>query len=161
MRLIVLLSSFFILGRKPSIFFSYRRIYSTGNSRTIITETKNIKTFLNDATKKGLNDNMVFRSKKFLKPSEDTDAIYLNEKKLERLINFDFSDTPSHERIRDLFIVGCYAGLRFGDFSNLKSHNVSEVRGEFRAYSKSRFYFDIGSIVMCIGSVFSTKKLRT
>lgn len=79
-----------------------------------------------------------------MKPSEDTDAIYLNEKKLERLINFDFSDTPSHERIRDLFIVGCYAGLRFGDFSNLKSHNVSEVRGN------SGHIQNLGSILILV-----------
>ena len=38
----------------------------------------------------------------------------------------DLSGNPSLDRVRDLFLVGCYTGLRFSDFSRLTPKNIAD-----------------------------------
>ena len=58
----------------------------------------------------------------------DVDNIYLNEEEIERIYNLDFNseeikaqiDSKSKIEIsRDLFVIACWTGLRFGDLTNL------------------------------------------
>ena len=92
---------------------------------TIGKQFKNIKVFLNEASERGYATNKDYRSKKFKVVSEDVDSIYLNEKELEHIFNIDLSDNLRLDRVRDLFIVGCYTGLRFSDFSTIQSENIA------------------------------------
>jgi integrase len=87
---------------------------------------KMLKSILNEATERGLNKNLIFQSKKFIKPSEKVHDIYLSEDELDQIFRFDFSDYPKFEIIRDLFIVGCYTGLRFQDFSNIRHEHIKD-----------------------------------
>lgn len=87
-------------------------------------EIKNIKVFLNEATDRGLNTNLDFRKKRFRKLTEETDKIYLTLDEVDAIYNLDLSDTPYLDRARDIFIIGCYTGLRFSDFSQIKEENV-------------------------------------
>ena len=82
------------------------------------------KTILNEATDKGLNTNTKYRSTKFAVISEDVDKIYLTETELDKVFNLDLSKNPSLDRVRDLFVVGCYTGLRFADFTNIRTENL-------------------------------------
>ncbi len=50
---------------------------------------------------------------------EETDAIYLTEKELALIFSLDLSKEAQLEEVRDLFIVGCYTGLRYSDLSTL------------------------------------------
>lgn len=85
---------------------------------------KNIKAVLNDATERGVNTNLAYKSKLFKRVSEKTDSIYLNEEELEELAAIDLSHKVGHEQVRDLFLVGCYTGLRFSDLSKLTTDNI-------------------------------------
>ncbi len=87
---------------------------------------KTLKVFLNDATNKGINSNLDFRAKKFKKVKEDVDNVYLNEQELEKLENHDFSENKAQERVRDLFLIACWTGLRFSDVSLLSEKNISD-----------------------------------
>jgi len=87
---------------------------------------KILKTLLNAATERGYNTNLTFRKRAFKKIQVEVDTIYLNTKELDILYDFDFSATPHLERVRDLFLVGCYSGLRFSDFTNIKLENIDE-----------------------------------
>ncbi len=97
-------------------------------NNTIGGHIKRIKTFLNEATERGLNTNLAYKSKRFKVITEDTDSIYLNEKELDAIYQLDLSDNPRLDRVRDLFLVGCWTGLRFSDFSTIKSQNI---KGDF------------------------------
>jgi site-specific recombinase XerD len=83
------------------------------------------KVVLNSATERGYNKNLTFRSSAFKTPSQETDKIYLNKSELKIIYEFDFSHSKKLDRIRDMFIIGCYTGLRFSDFITL---NLSSVR---------------------------------
>ncbi len=105
-------------------FFNVRK----HSNNTFGTTVKVLKGILNEATDKEINTNTKFQKKRFKTIKDDTDSIYLTEKELNGLYRFDFSDKPRLERVRDLFIVGCYTGLRFSDFSNIKPENI---KGDF------------------------------
>ncbi|HRG88412.1 MAG TPA: site-specific integrase, partial [Chitinophagales bacterium] len=85
---------------------------------------KNLKMFLNEATERGLNLNLEFKSRKFKVAQEDVDHIYLNSKDLQHLYSLDLSEKKPLERVRDLFLIGCHTGLRFSDFTQLKDNNL-------------------------------------
>ena len=87
-----------------------------------------IKTFLNYATENGYNSNLYYQSKQFKAHKVPGFSIYLNEKELTDLYNLDLSSQPHYERVRDLFLVGCWTGLRFSDFTSIKPENV---KGDF------------------------------
>lgn len=93
---------------------------------TIGTLIKNIKVFMNEAIDRGLTKNMQFKNRRFKAVEEESENIYLNEKEVEKLYNHDFSKKPYLDRVRDLFIIGCYTGLRFSDLVELKKENISK-----------------------------------
>jgi integrase len=76
-----------------------------------------LRTVLNQAFEAGHLENQAFR--KFKIQREDSESVYLTEKELQRLAEFDLSKNPRLDRVRDLFLLGAYTGLRYGDFSRL------------------------------------------
>lgn len=62
----------------------------------------------------------------FKKPNDSSDAVYINEKELEMLMNLDLSDNPKLDIVRDVFVIGCETGLRFSDLSKLNIDHVSD-----------------------------------
>lgn len=83
-----------------------------------------LKTMLNAATEAGVNTNMKFHSKKFATLFEDVDKIYLTENELLKIYQFDLSVNQSLDRVRDLFLIGCYTCLRFSDFTTIHPENI-------------------------------------
>ena len=87
-------------------------------------EVKNLKVFLNEATERGINNRMDFKRKKFKKPTEDNDKIYLTQQDIDTIYKLDLSKKKAHEKARDLFVIGCCTGLRFSDFSMINKENI-------------------------------------
>lgn len=93
-------------------------------TNTIGRVIKVVKTVLNEATERGVNSNLAFRSKRFRVISEKIDNIYLTESELNDLYHLDLSSNQRLEKVRDLFLIGCYTGLRFSDFTQLQPKNI-------------------------------------
>ena len=87
---------------------------------------KNLKIFLNSATEQGYNTNLKYKSNKFVKLAVSTDNIYFDESELTQIYELDLSKLPGKEKVRDLFIVGCYTGLRFSDLSRVTNENIKD-----------------------------------
>lgn len=85
---------------------------------------KDLKTFLNEATERGVNKNLAYKSKRFRVISEETDSIYLTDDELDELYNLDLKGGQRLERVRDLFLIGCYTGLRYSDFTEITQENI-------------------------------------
>jgi hypothetical protein len=80
---------------------------------------KFFKTILYDAAIKGYYKNFTFM--KALKGiTEEADSIYLTETELETIYKKDFSGEPRLERVRDMFLIGCWTGLRYSDYSTVQ-----------------------------------------
>ncbi len=94
------------------------------SSNTVGKHIKTLKTFLNEATERGHNTNMEFKKRKFKVTKEESDTIYLSISELKEIEKIDFEENPRLDRIRDLFLIGCYTGLRFSDFIQIKPENI-------------------------------------
>lgn len=107
-------------------YISYLTNELSFSQNTIGAHIKIIKTFMNEATERGINTNLEFMKRKFKKVYEDSDKIYLNTVELEKIYELDLSGNEKFEKVRDLFIIGCYTGLRFSDFIQIKQENIFE-----------------------------------
>jgi len=61
---------------------------------------------------------------------EDTDSIYLTESEILELMNVSDFDSPVHEHVRDVFVIGCFTGMRFSDYSVIDPTNIRNNRLE-------------------------------
>jgi site-specific recombinase XerD len=95
----------------------YKRNYIGKQIRTL-------KTFLNEAMERGLTKNVAHKSRRFTAPSEQVSNIYLSITELDELFALDLTPQPRLENVRDLFVFGCYTGLRFSDFTRVKSQDI-------------------------------------
>ncbi|MGH2642828.1 MAG: phage integrase SAM-like domain-containing protein [Chitinophagaceae bacterium] len=83
---------------------------------------KCIKAVLGEATEKKVNTNLVFQSRYFTKPSEESEGIFLNEEELREIQSLEL---PGYlDKVRDMFLIGAFTGLRFSDFSILETRNI-------------------------------------
>lgn len=121
-------------------FIKFLRNNRKYSDNTIGKHIRTLKAILKVAGKEGLSSRTDYVD--FAAISEDVDNIYLNEVELKRIADLDLSDTNkfievikgegeastkvkvsfnSLDRVRDLFLVGCWTGLRFSDFSKIQS----------------------------------------
>lgn len=85
---------------------------------------KQIKVFMGEATERGLNTNLDFRSKSFSKPSEDVPKIFLTMDEIQSLVELDLSNARMKEIVRDYFVISCMTSLRYSDFIDIKEENI-------------------------------------
>ena len=62
---------------------------------------------------------------------EETDSIYLTESEILQLLEIKDFDDPIHEQVRDVFVVGCFTGMRFSDYSTIDTNAIRNNRLEF------------------------------
>ena len=88
-----------------------------------------IKLLMNLAVEEGLTKSVKYKSLRFKRVQETVYNIYLSIKELNTLHKKNFSKMPHIDNACDLFLLGAFTGLRFGDFSDLKGVNFT--KGEF------------------------------
>ena len=111
-------------------FVSYLQHTAKLATNSIGKTIKAIKVFMAEAVDLNLTSNQEFRKKKFAVTHEETDAVYLSESEIMTLYNHDFTGNKRLEQVRDLFVFGCWVGLRFSDYNNVRPENIVEVMGE-------------------------------
>ncbi len=106
-------------------------------ANTIASEFSIIKVWLGEAAMEGLVNKSSFD--KFKTKTDDVDNIYLTEDEINRIYSIDFNDElvksqidakSNIEQTRDLFIVACWTGLRYGDWRDLSKATISGNRME-------------------------------
>lgn len=91
---------------------------------TIGNKIKTLKTILNAATEKGYNPYTKYKSENFKKLSEESDNIYLTKDELTQFYQHDFNGNPHLERVRDLFIVASWTGVRYSDLQQITPEKI-------------------------------------
>lgn len=87
-----------------------------------------LRMFVNAAEEEGYEVHRGFRSKRISIPEERTDKVYLTEEELTALYRLDLSRSPRLDKARDLFLIGAWTGLRFGDLSTLRPEHITQGR---------------------------------
>lgn len=98
---------------------------------TIAKDITVLKVFMGEAIDLGYTNNIAFRHKKFTVEEEETDAVYLTEAEINTIYRLDLAEFPRLEKVRDLFIFGCYVGLRYSDYSTIQPENIVNIEGDF------------------------------
>jgi len=106
---------------------------------TIGTRVKILKTLARNAKNDGLEVNEQVFSREFFKPNNQSIDTYLNESEVQRIFDIDLTDNPKLDRVRDLFIIGLWTGLRISDFSKIKMENLKDGLIEINRVQKSGF----------------------
>ena len=97
---------------------------------TIAKDVSIIKVIMGEGVDLGATTNMQFKHKKFSMPEIEIDATYLTEQEILKIYKYDLSSCSRLEKVRDLFVFGCYIGLRYSDYSNVKPENIIDIEGE-------------------------------
>lgn len=104
-------------------------------ANTIASQFSIMKVWLSDAEIDGLMVDKYFH--KYPTKAHDVDNIYLSEEEIQRLYDIDFSkadiqklvDPKSNiEQTRDLFIIACWTGLRYGDWHDMSKSQITADR---------------------------------
>jgi integrase len=93
---------------------------------------KCLKRLMNYAYEKGFSSNVEFRKKYFKAPDKESFAVVLNIDEIELLANLDLHGIDAE--CRDIFLVGCYSGLRQSDFNKIKSSDFSTEKNSEGEY---------------------------
>ncbi len=86
-----------------------------------------LKIFLNWATERGYNSNMIYL--KFKAPEKEKDIICLSVGELDILLYYPFNSRKL-AHVRDVYCFGCFTGLRWSDIKDLKPEHI--VNDEIR-----------------------------
>lgn len=54
----------------------------------------------------------------------DVDNVYLTEERIQQLYEYDLSNRPAWEKVRDVFVVGCLTGQRVSDYKRINSSMI-------------------------------------
>lgn len=90
------------------------------SQNTIIRHIKHLRMIMHVSREEGLHDNMEIDSRYFRVRQVETENVYLTEEEMDRILKLDLSQDPSLELVRDVFLIGCYLGQRYGDYRNIK-----------------------------------------
>ena len=93
---------------------------------TVGTRIKTIKTLAKYAKIDEIEVNEAVFSRGFFKPHQKSLDTYLNSGEVQKLFEIDLSHNKRLNRVRDLFIVGVWTGLRISDFSKIKKENLND-----------------------------------
>lgn len=94
------------------------------STNTIWHKTVSLKAVMKAANEQELTNNTKYQL--FKNVSEESQSVALSEDELDALARFDFSSSARLERTRDLFLVGCWTGLRFSDFTRIREENIKD-----------------------------------
>jgi len=106
---------------------------------------KHIKTVMRESGPEGdrLHNNTDYKSRRFIKETEEADTVYLNTSELDRINQLTIDEetvkaatknlsdiqlthiTRQLAHIRNLMMIGCYTALRISDFSRIDWTNIS------------------------------------
>ncbi len=110
-------------------FSTFLEEYYNHQQNSLSKHFKNLKTYLIEASNRGLIRNTNFIVKDFCYQTEDTTAIYLDENELKKMFNEDLSDNKIMELARDIFLIGCYIGQRVSDYNGLTKNDIVTKNG--------------------------------
>ncbi len=97
----------------------------TYKPNTIGSHIKRIKRLMNEANQDNLTTNRDHQKRDFKAIKEDADTIFLNEAEIKTLYEMEI-EFPGYRRIRDIFVLNCYTGLRHSDWPKVTKDKIQD-----------------------------------
>lgn len=109
--------------------FLVEKLNNTNN--TVSKKIKSLKAFLNYASGKKLIDPSTYRS--FKTTTISPFKVILSEAELSKIFNLNLSLRPELAEIRDLFLFGCFTGMKYSEIQKLTPNDVQG--GKIKVYN--------------------------
>ena len=90
---------------------------------------KHIKLFMKEARKDKYHTSTDYEEIKRM--NTKVENVYLTEEEISKIYSLNLSSLKKLDRVRDFFLIGCYTGLRFSDFTTIKKENIKRVGERF------------------------------
>ena len=90
---------------------------------TIGSHIKRVKRLMNEAVEDKLTTNQEHHKRDFKVIKVDVDTVYLTEAEIQALYELEI-DIPEKRRVRDIFVLNCFTGLRHSDWSKVSFENI-------------------------------------
>lgn len=116
-------------------FDQFLRIQEGLHPNTVERQHSRLKKFILEAIRQDriqAKNNPYIKFKEHIQKKVEPTRIYVDIEEISRIENIAFNSSNSHlERVRDIFLMQCYTGLRHCDISKINSKNLhySESRG--------------------------------
>ncbi|MCX6248603.1 MAG: tyrosine-type recombinase/integrase, partial [Bacteroidetes bacterium] len=80
---------------------------------------------MNEALQDNLTTNRDHQKRDFKVLKEDADTIFLTEAEIKTLYEMKI-DLPEYKRVRDMFVLNCYTGLRHSDWGKVSKDKIHD-----------------------------------
>lgn len=84
-----------------------------------------LKMFVRLAEQRGIYADSPLLTSKLEVTKRAKDSVYLNEAEIQHLFNLKLDERLA--RVRDAFLIGCFTGLRFSDYTQIKPQNIQPI----------------------------------
>lgn len=124
--------------------YSEKLISDSYSSNTIGKYLSVVKMVALEAADSGFSIHPYIKSRKFvITRQKDIDNIFLNENQIAELERLDLKLNPTLDRVRDLFLFGCYTGLRYSDINRLDKNCIQNEYIYLKKTQKTGQSFEI------------------
>lgn len=97
-------------------------------SNTAAKAFSTLKTILNDATEKGLNTNLKYKTRSVSIPRRESTEVFLDEKEI-MAVYWTTMPNKEKEAARDVFVLSCLTGIRFSDIGSINKQSLTVHAG--------------------------------
>jgi hypothetical protein len=103
------------------------RSYSINNAAKMFSCLRRV---MRDAYRKEVHSNRIFEDQAFgVKRIKTKNKVRFTLPEIREIENFDFSDNPRLDAVRDLLVYACWTGLRISDWWKVGRENFREING--------------------------------
>ncbi|MCW3466551.1 tyrosine-type recombinase/integrase [Chitinophaga nivalis] len=99
------------------------------SQNTICLITAQLRFFLSITFDRGIHENAIFKSALLYQSQEEVDAVALTEEEIKKI--YDLNLKGAKARARDIFVFGCYVGLRVDDLNKINNYHLVGDHFEF------------------------------
>lgn len=106
--------------------YSAPREHATNHAAKIVST---LGLFLREAWERGYHKNDIYKRRGWNIKKERFARQVLSFEELDLINSLDFSDNARLDKVRDLFLIGAFSGLRFSDFTRITPEHIIEEAG--------------------------------
>lgn len=100
---------------------------------------ENLKNFLKWSYERGFHTNTIFQHSQFrAKRNNNMDIVTMTIHELKKFYEFDLSEFPSLERVRDVFCFGAFTGQRWSDVTAFRKEDLHGDTWIFESYKTGK-----------------------
>lgn len=90
------------------------------SQNTISRHIKHLRLIMRLSREEGLHENYEVDGRQFKIEAIEVESVCLSEEEIKNIYDLDLSKKPVLEKVRDVFLIGCYLAQRYGDYRNIK-----------------------------------------